>query len=327
MSKHLDLDALADLLDGEGDGEAHLSGCAHCAARLGELADAEAAVTASLNSLGAPTLPPALADRIAAALAAEPALAPAPAAPATPADVVAGAGAGPAGLPSAAAVPSAATVTPLPSRSTRSTRSTRRLRGHPAWLQSVAAGAVLLLGAGIGYTVLRDDGGSSEQTAAAGRESGTSLRSNDSGVDYADAAAAASALPSVLAGRATAGRTAGSQAADAPPPAAPKAESTAGSTAGSTAVPQGAAGEGAAGDPLARLRQPAALASCLVALLPPEEPDLRPLALDYARYAGAPALAVVLPDPDPTKVSIFVVGPDCVATADDLKFFTRLARP
>ena len=319
MSKHLDLDALADLLDGEGDGEAHLSGCAHCAARLGELADAEAAVTASLNSLGAPTLPPALADRIAAALAAEPALAPAPAAPATPDDVVAGAGAGPAGLPSAAAVPSAATVTPLPSRSTRSTRSTRRLRGHPAWLQSVAAGAVLLLGAGIGYTVLRDDGGRSEQTVAAGRESGTSFRSNDSGVDYADAAAATSALPSVLAGRATAGRTADSQAADAPPPAAPKA--------GSTAVPQGAAGEGAAGDPLARLRQPEALASCLVALLPPEEPDLRPLALDYARYAGAPALAVVLPDPDPTKVSIFVVGPNCAAKADDLKFFTRLARP
>ena len=127
----------------------------------------------------------------------------------------------------------------------------------------------------------------------------------------------------MLAGRATAGRPAGSQAADAPPPAAPKAEST----AGSTAVPQGAAGEGAAGDPLARLRQPEALASCLVALLPPEEPDLRPLALDYARYAGAPALAVVLPDPDPTKVSIFVVGPDCAATADDLKFFTRLARP
>lgn len=54
---------------------------------------------------------------------------------------------------------------------------------------------------------------------------------------------------------------------------------------------------------------------------------MRPLALDYARYRGMPALAVVLPDPDPAKVSVFVVGPDCSRNDDDTLFFTRLARP
>ncbi len=312
MSEHLDLDALADLLAGEGSGEAHLSGCAHCAARLGELADAEALVAASLSRLEGPALPPALADRFAAALAAEPPLAPQQARPVTPADVVAGAGAGPAAVPLAAAIPAAGTVTPLPSRSSR---PTRRLRGHPAWLPSVAAGVVLVCGAGIGFAVLRDDGGSVDEAATSGG-SAPGLRSSESGIDYADAAAVRSALPGVLSGGASGGQAEDSRAG-APPPVAP--------TTGSTAVPLGAAAD--ADDPLATLRRPDGLASCLVALLPPEEPDVRPLALDYARYAGAPALAVVLPDPDPTKVSVFVVGPDCTATTDDLKFFTRLARP
>lgn len=312
MSEHLDLDALADLLAGEGGGEDHLSGCAHCAARLGELADAEAPVAASLGRLAPPALPPELADRFAGALAAEPPLAPqAPAV--TPADVVAGAGSSPAAVPTAAAVPAAGTVTPL---SSRSFRPTRRLRGHPAWLPSVAAGVVLVCGAGIGFAVLRDGARSGDETAtAAGETAGPGVPSGSSGVDYADDAAARSALPEVLAGSPRRGQAADSRAG-APPPAAP--------TTGSTAVPPGAA---ESADPLATLRRPDGLASCLMALLPPQEPDLRPLALDYASYAGAPALAVVLPDPDPAKVSIYVVGPACTATTDDLKYFLRLDRP
>jgi hypothetical protein len=69
------------------------------------------------------------------------------------------------------------------------------------------------------------------------------------------------------------------------------------------------------------------LASCLAALLPPEEPDLRPLALDYASFGGAPALAVVLPDPDPAKLQVFVVGPGCSQADDGVLRFVRVARP
>ncbi len=81
-----------------------------------------------------------------------------------------------------------------------------------------------------------------------------------------------------------------------------------------------------ASDGLARLREPAALASCLAGLLPVDQPDARPLALDYAAYQGAPALAVLLDDPDPAKVSVFVVGPTCVKGDEALLFFTRLDR-
>jgi hypothetical protein len=80
-------------------------------------------------------------------------------------------------------------------------------------------------------------------------------------------------------------------------------------------------------DPLARLRAPEGLADCLAALLPPEEPDVQPLALDYAGYAGQPALAVGLPDPDPAQLSIFVVGAGCSRANDSTLYFVRVPRP
>lgn len=274
MTSHLDLDALADQLAGVGAGDAHLSTCATCADRLAELAVAERSVAAVLATLPAPAVPVGLADRITAALAREPARA------------------APASAPARSEAAVASRVTPLDDRR-------RALR---TWLPAVAAGVVLLCGAGLGYAVLgRDDPvagiPASEAARGAGAAPGAGLVRNESGLDYDDPAAVTAALPSLLAG--TAGQTTRAQT-----------------------------------NSLGGLRDPATLASCLSALLPEDQPDVRPLALDYASFGGVPALAVILPDPDPTRVGVFVVGPDCSqddssTLRDDSNtlFFVRLVKP
>ncbi len=316
MTEHLDLDALADVLAGQGGdetggssvgtaggGTAHLSACADCAQRLRELEAAQAAVSASLACLPPPAMPPEIAVRLSAALAAAPR-------------------AGAASTTGTSGT-TEARVAPLDGRR----RATR------PWLPAVAA-SVVLVGAGLlGYNFVADtrSGGQSgtsalESSGGRGTDRDAGLVRNASGLDYADAPAVAAALPGVLAG------------ALAEPPLGGAVLGAPGSTAqpDSTAQPAlpRAAPPGApdtalrsAQDPLSRLRDPGALASCLAGLLPQEEPDVRPLALDYARYEGVPALAVVLPDADPTKVSIVVVGSDCSEADDDTLFFTRLDRP
>ncbi len=195
-----------------------------------------------------------------------------------------------------------ATVTPLAPR--------RR-----QWVPAVAASAVLVLGAVAGYALLHDGvGGSSADTAASSTEAGAgrsavdALPRSESGTDYGDDAAVKATLPGVLAGTAA-------FAAALPAPVA------------GTAAQDATTSAAAAVDPLQRLREPAGLASCLAALLPPEEPDVRPLALDYATFGGQPALAVVLPDPDPAKLSVFVVGPGCSQVDDSTLRFVRVDRP
>lgn len=191
--------------------------------------------------------------------------------------------------PAAPSVASA-TVTPLAGRRPSSRRT---------WPLSVAAGVVLVFAVGLGYAQLAGSENAGQVTAAdsaAGAAPEAALPRSASGIDYADPAAVTAGLPSVLAG------------------SAPRSDASS---------PEAAL----AADPLARLRDPAGLASCLLALLPPEQPDVRPLALDYARYGATPALAVVLPDPDPAKVSVFVVGPDCSKDNDSTLLFTRLTKP
>lgn len=287
---HLDLDGLADHLAGEVDASAHLATCGGCTARLAELEAADRLVIATLRSLDDPPLPADVADRLTAAFAAE---SPRVAARAVPAPT--------------------ATVTPIgPARDRRR-----------AWLPSVAAAALLAFGGLIGYGVVSGSGGSDDSASdsAAPASAGSAERAQAfptvaSGLDYADTAAVAASLPRVLDGSAGAG-LADSQLPD----AAVSAPS------GSLVTPPPAADDApAAADPLARLREPAALADCLAAVLDPANPAEQPLALDYATYAGAPALAIVLPDADPAKVSVFVVGPDCSRADDDLAFFTRLDR-
>ena len=270
MTSHLDLDALADQLAGVGAGDAHLSTCATCADRLAELKVAEASVAAALAALPAPAVPAGLADRITAVLAREPAAAP---------------GSAPSVAPARSEAAAASKVTPLDDRR----------RGPRPWLPAVAAGVVLLCGAGLGYALLGQDDRVAGNAASDAARDGAAAPSaglvrNESGLDYDDLAAATAALPSLLAG--TAGQTT-------------RAET----------------------DPLSGLRDPAALASCLSALLPEDRPDVRPLALDYASFGGAPALAVFLPDPDPTRVGVFVVGPDCSKDDSNTLFFVRLVKP
>ncbi len=296
---HLDLDALADALAGEP--HPHLSDCASCTSRLAELEAAEARVVASLRALPAPAMPDDLPARLSAAFAAESPLAAAAAAPAA-----------------------AGNVTALPERAPR-----RR------FLPAAAAAVLLASGGGLGYALLTG-GSSSDDTASmaagdAGAEStGSALPTSSTGTDYADAAAVGAVLPAVLAGGA-AGVAADSTTTMAAPAAPPV-----GGTAPSAALPPeearasvdvSATAAAPASDPLARLRTPGGLEECLSAVLPPEEPDLRPSALDYATYQGQPALAIVLPDPDPAKLSVFVVGADCAAADARVLSFLRVDAP
>lgn len=315
---HLDVDALADVLAGERDGDAHLAACPSCTDRLAELQAAEVAVVASLATLPDPELPDGLSERLTAALRAEPPLRPARRT-----------GTGAARLrsvPAGTGAASSRSVTPAATRRT-------------PWLPSVAAAAVLVLAGGLGWTLLQGQGSpeSVDSTAAGGgaglsRDAGSDARTaaaparNDSGIDYADEQQRAATLPDVLAGTATAGPPTealppDAASADAAGPAAAQTEEDRARQHGPQQV--GPAGD----DALARLRDPAALDDCLSALRPPDQPELAPLALDHARFRGEPALAVVLPDPDPAVLSLFVVGPGCTATDEQLKLFTRVERP
>ena len=288
---HLDLDALADHLAGVGSADAHLERCAGCRARLAELEAADAQVAQALRGLAAPALPADLADRLSSALAAEPPLA---AATGTTGAGSTDTGATDTGA-TGAGTTTGATVTPL----------APRRRGARTWVSSVAAAAVLVLGGVLGASLL--GGSDADETTSAATDGAEStagaaapqLPGFATGADYADPAAATGALAQVLGDPARA--------------TAPLEDTTA------LSAPADAA--------LDRLRDPVALEDCLAPLLDPARPDDRPLAIDYARYAGAPALAVVLPDVDPVKVAVYVVGPDCSRADDDLQFFTRLPRP
>ena len=301
---HLDLDGLADHLAGEVDASRHLATCSGCTARLSELAGADHLVLAALRSLTDPPLPADVADRLSTALAAEPPLTGEPpstgeSAPAAPL---------PATTPTAARE---ATVVPLDDR--------RRRR---AWVPAAAAGLVLAAGGLIGYAVVTGGQGSVDSSTVASGAADEAAESGGgagfptvaSGLDYADTAAVTAALPTVLNGTADAGRFVA-----APPPAAPDPAAA--------QLPVAPAPAASTVDPLARLRDPVALADCLAAVLDPADPAEQPLALDYAAYQGRPALAVFLPDPDPDRLSVFVVGPACSRADGDVQFFTRVVRP
>ena len=201
-----------------------------------------------------------------------------------------------------------ASVTALPAARARSRRT---------WLPAAAAAVLLASGAGLGVALFGDGigggiGGGSTDSAAtpadALAERGAArpdLLLTESGADWSDPAAGTTALPRVLSG-----------AADRVALQGPASASGSDTESGAQSV-----------DGLEVLRTPEGLAACLASLLPQDEPDLVPLAVDYASYAGEPALAVVLPDPDPAQVSIFVVGAGCSARGDSTLFFLRAPRP
>ncbi|MCA1712486.1 MAG: hypothetical protein LC789_12960 [Actinobacteria bacterium] len=179
------------------------------------------------------------------------------------------------------------------------------------WLPAAAA-AVLLLG-GATYAATRSGGAAQDSaTSAAGDSAGqaettSNLVRNDTGTAYDDRAALAAAVPRLLAGTA--------RLTGALPPSA------AGSAQDSTTLSAPAA------DPLARLRTPQGLAECLLGVLPPDDPSVRPLALDYGSFRGRPAMVLLLPSPLPKKVDAYVLGPGCSRADAQVLFYTAVDAP
>lgn len=317
MSGHLDLDRLADLLAGEGSDAdvAHVGDCAGCAGRLDELAAAEVHVAATLAALPPPEVPAGLADRLTAALAAEPAL---PASTGQPEWSTGSDGA------------AARTVTPFPRTAAARGRSPRR------WAP-VAAAAALLVAAGTlggGALLAQRSGDDADTSTAASGGAGEDLFAgvprSSTGRDYAAEGTLAATLPQLLEGGAAADTSTTSDGAAAtgsgPAPAqgSDPAPAMGGGEAPAEALTES---RSATTTGLDRLREPEALASCLAAVLPPEE-DVLPLAVDYAVYGGEPALVVVLPaSRAPDKVDVYVVGAGCRQGDDQTRFFARLDRP
>jgi hypothetical protein len=196
----------------------------------------------------------------------------------------------------------ATTVTPL---ARLREQRTRWLPGAGA----VAAAAALVVG---GVVVVQQLGGSGDangdkNTSALGAQD--RFTTSSTGNDYSkDGVELRRALPQLLSGQA-------GQADE----AAKTAESNPLTTT-TTTVPKGSV------DPLAALREPTALASCLASLSESSDPGL-PLALDYASLAKQPALVVVLPSSKADKVDVFVVGAGCSQADAQVLFFTRLDKP
>jgi hypothetical protein len=191
------------------------------------------------------------------------------------------------------------------------------------WLPAAAAVLVLLAGAGYGISRLgsSDNASSTSAGAARAKDSAAALNvvRNDSGADYTGRAELAAAVPSLLTGTAAAAQTRSALTAPAPAGATvPLTAAGANPSASSSPAPT---------DPLARLRDNAGLADCLLALLPPDDPSVRPLALDYAQFKGSPALVVVLPSALPKKLDVFVVGPGCSQANDSTLFYTSVDKP
>jgi len=179
VSEHLDLDALADLLAGEGsEGDRqHRDSCADCRARLAELEAALPAVTASLARLAVPLEPADLAGRLDAALAAEAA---------------------------GGAIPARGTADVLPLAARPRARWLPALAGVAA-VAVLVTGGVLVTQSGTG-TGTGDDNGS---TAA-----GPSFPRTSSGRDYTQATLPG-AVPALLRGEAPATALSFSRSADA----------------------------------------------------------------------------------------------------------------
>ena len=290
MSAHLDLDALADVLVEEGGPAAvqHLRGCVTCAAGLEALRAADASVAGAVAALAGPPLPVGLTDRLDAALARERrALSGAP----------------------------AADVVPL--------QRARRPTWLP-WAGGVAAAAVLVT-AGVllqGGASRPPDGRTA--SSAAGAAAAPRLAVSNTETDYGrDGVALRAAVPALLRG---------SAGADRPQAAARAREVQKALDAVGRLAP---GGPDEAADPkgtlssllaLKRLQTPAGLAGCLGALQDPADPSA-PLAVDYASFAGSPAMVVVLPGARPDRVDVFVVGPACGPADATVRYVTQVTAP
>lgn len=199
----------------------------------------------------------------------------------------------------------------------RQERNRSRGRGHGregaptrrrAWQAggAVAAGVAVLAAAGLGIGLLRGTDGGTAETATAQQEAAPDLaapadpgRQLASGSDYSTAT-----VPDQVRALLGTGVTAEKSA----PAAAPDGNAPRDAT---LAVPP----------ELVRLRDAGELARCLTAV----GLSGRPLAVDYASFAGRPAVVLVGPGVDPGTVTAVVVGPDCGVGGADERY--RVAVP
>jgi hypothetical protein len=288
MTGHLDLDELADVVSGA-EAPAHLAGCPSCQSAVQELREASAATTAALAALGPLAMPDDVAARLHASFTG------------SLDDRDAEDGDDPDDAPAIAS------LTTLPARAPV---------GPARWLGAAAAALIVLAGAGYGISRLADRGDSAGTggTAAGAAAPTANLVRNSSGTDYADRAALLAAVPRLLTGAERSADSFSTRKSGSPP---------------KVAAPNTAAQPGAVGgaDPLARLRTDAGLADCLVALLPPDDASVKPLAIDYGAFHGTPAMIVLLPSSLPKKVDVFVVGAGCSQANDSTLFYTSADRP
>jgi hypothetical protein len=98
---------------------------------------------------------------------------------------------------------------------------------------------------------------------------------------------------------------------------------------GTNATPQPSPDAASADQPPAALNRlfttPGALEACVRGI--EGGPAAAPLAIDFARFAGAPAVLVVLPGLEAGKVDAWFVGPDCTETDVDLLRYRSLPAP
>lgn len=282
---HPDPEELDLLLDDDPEVDpavrAHVEGCGRCSAVLAELSRVRDLLHAEAGRTPPP--PPDLDDRIAAALAEAARSWSAP----------------------ESATAAGGTVVPI-----------RRRGTVPRWM-AVAAGLVVLGGAGVTATQLLGPGagtsslvatsGSGQDSAggSAAPEAAAQAPVLSTGTDYdpADLAGQVDVLLAVAgAGAGVPGRATSSLSAPGIDPQA------------------GAAPDDAPGSPLS---DPAALSGCLQAL---GAGTARPLAVDVATWQGRPAAVLLLPDDRQDRTQVWVVEPTCRPGADGLLHYQVVQR-
>jgi len=329
--EHIDLELAADfderLLDAaaSADVAARVAACPTCAATL----DAISRTRATLADLPPLTMPAAIADRLHAALAEETLSAQVPGGATTVValDRPSRRPAARVWLPAAVGIAAAAAIVAAVSHSSPS-------HGRSSSLAAGATSAPAAAGAAAGVPT-RQSGIDYADSAAAKRAAGT-----DSQVTASSAAAAASregiesAAPSVAASGSAPAAAATSAAASASASTSASADGTGQPAA---PVPDAAGATDSGGDvsiTAAGSASPAASSTfdrtaytplydpatldACVARLVDPETGIRPSLIDYAAFKGVPALAVYFPSDVAGESDVYVVGVHCGPVTDDL---------
>ena len=346
---HVTLELAADfderLLDAAASAEvaARIASCATCAAALDSIAKTRAALTA----LPAIPMPSAVADRLHAALAAETRSAQVPGGAATVTSMAAGSVRSRMRrlwIPLGAGIAATGALTFVLQTSSKSSTTA----AQPAAAATSAAGSAAppsfhTLASGTDYA--HAQGSDLRNRLSVQLTAGTTVTATGALPESKDAfgsapVGTAAASPADAATTAAAGTpTASTSSAPGPVSAAtplPSATSAASATASAAAGSRSAVDSGAttfsySDRPLSAislvaygaLQDPAVLAACVQRLQDPDAP-VEPRLVDFASYAGKPAVAVYFPSNGAGQLDVYIVGTACGPSGDDLLKFLRI---